>query len=54
MVKQTQTIRQQIATNCLSVFDHFAGLAFKEIKTLTQLSSRSVISHRRDLNDIMH
>ena len=33
MVQHTQTIRRQIAdkfpTNCLSVFDHFVGLAFK-------------------------
>ena len=29
MVKHTQTIRWQHPTNCLSVFDHFWGLAFK-------------------------
>ena len=29
MVKQTQTIRRQQPTNCLSVFDHFVGLALK-------------------------
>ena len=29
MVKQTQTIRRQQPTNCLSVFDQFVGLAFK-------------------------
>ena len=29
MVKHTQTIRRQKATNCLSVFDHFVGLALK-------------------------
>ena len=28
MVKHTQTIRQQQPTNCLSMFDHFVGLAF--------------------------
>ena len=27
MVKHTQTIRRQQPTNCLSVFDHFVGLA---------------------------
>ena len=27
VVKQTQTIRWQWPTNCLSVFDHFVGLA---------------------------
>ena len=29
MVKHTQTIRRQEPTNCLSVLDHFAGLALK-------------------------
>ena len=29
MVKQTQTIRRLLPTNCLSVFDNFMGLAIK-------------------------
>ena len=29
MVKYTQTIRQQQPTNCLSIFEHFVGLALK-------------------------
>ena len=29
MVKHTQTIRRQLPTNCLSVLDHFVGLALK-------------------------
>ena len=29
MVKHTQAIRLQESTNCLSVFDHFVGLALK-------------------------
>ena len=29
MVKHTQTIRRQITDDCLSVFDHFVGLALK-------------------------
>ena len=29
MIKHTQTIRWQQPTNCLSVFDHFVGLALK-------------------------
>ena len=29
MVKHTQTIHRQKPTNCLSVFDRFAGLVFK-------------------------
>ena len=32
MVKHTQTIRRQQPANCLSVSDHFVGLAFKELK----------------------
>ena len=31
MVKHTQTIHRQKSTNCLSVFDHFAGSARKEL-----------------------
>ena len=31
MVKHTQTIRRQQPTNCLGVFDHFVGLALKEL-----------------------
>ena len=29
MVKHTQTIRRQQSTDCLSVLDHFVGLALK-------------------------
>ena len=32
MVKQTQAICQQQLTNCLSVFDHFMGLARKGLR----------------------
>ena len=28
----TQTIRWQLPTNCLNVFDHFAGLALKGLR----------------------
>ena len=31
MVKHSQTIRRQMPTNCLSVFDHFVGLALKRL-----------------------
>ena len=31
MVEDTQTIRRKKPTNCLSVFDHFVGLALKEL-----------------------
>ena len=33
MVKHTQTIRR----NCLSVFDHFVGLALKELISVKNL-----------------
>ena len=32
MVKHTQTIRRQKPTNCLSVFNHFVGLALKGLR----------------------
>ena len=32
MVKHTQTIRRLLPTICLSVFDHFMGLALKKVK----------------------
>ena len=32
MFKHTQTIRRQIPTNWLSVFDHFVGLALKVLR----------------------
>ena len=34
VVKHHQTIRRQQLTNCLSVFDHFVGLAHKGLRTL--------------------
>ena len=34
MVKDTETIRWQQSTNCLSVFDHFAGLAHKGLNSV--------------------
>ena len=34
MVKHTQTIRRQKATNCLSVLDHFVELALKGLNIL--------------------
>ena len=33
MVKHTQTIVGNLATNCLSVFDHFVGFALKGLTT---------------------
>ena len=34
MIKLTQTIRRQQPTNCLSVFNHFMGLALKGLITI--------------------
>ena len=34
MVKHTKTTRRLLPTHCLSVFDHFVGLALKGIKSL--------------------
>ena len=34
MVKHTQTICRQQPTNCYSVFDHFVGLALKELRLI--------------------
>ena len=33
IVKHNQKIRRQQPTNCLSVFNHFVGLALKELNT---------------------
>ena len=35
MVKHTQTIRRLLPRNCLSVFDHFVGLALKGLRKNT-------------------
>ena len=32
MLKHTQTIHRQKPINCLSLFDHFVGLALKDLK----------------------
>ena len=32
MVRHTQKIRRFLTTDCLSVFDHFVGLALKGLK----------------------
>ena len=42
MVKHTQTIRQQQVTNCLSVFDHFVGLALKGLTGFSRYLSLGV------------
>ena len=44
MVKQTQTIRRQIADELLSVFDHFVKLALKglNLHVLVQIVYQSL------------
>ena len=42
MVKHTQTIRQLLPTNYLSVFDHFVGLA---LKGLTENGDQSIMKN---------
>ena len=37
MVKHTQTIRQFLPKNCLSVFDHYVGLALKGLNPLINI-----------------
>ena len=39
MVKHTQTIRQLLPTNCLSVFDHFVRLVLKRLNFVTVLGN---------------
>ena len=34
MAKRTQTIRRQIADECLSVFDHFVKLTLKGLRNI--------------------
>ena len=43
--KWSNTLKQFVAklpTNCLSVFDHFVGLAFKGLKVLDSTSKRFI------------
>ena len=41
-VKHTQTIHRLLPTNCLSVFDHFVGLALKRLtKRATSYSAKT-------------
>ena len=43
MVKHTQTIHRQKSTNCLGVFDHFAGLALKGL-TISEAPVKCLIA----------
>ena len=45
MVKRTQTIRRQLQTNCLSVFDHFVGLALKGLRENIEQEISTTLQH---------
>ena len=49
MVKHTQTIRRPLRANCLNVFDHFVGLALKELK-IPSGTSLKVMSRKAKKN----
>ena len=45
-IKWSNTLKQfvgKLATNCLSVFDHFVGLALKELKSDCQLPKKIIL-----------
>ena len=55
MAKHTQTICQQFATICLSVFDHFVGLVLKGLKTkYLMLNYANLQSYKTELTDTIH
>ena len=41
MVKHTQTICRLLATNYLSVFEHFVGMALKRVRELSAYGEES-------------
>ena len=47
MVKHTQTIRRNLPTNCLSVFDHFVGLALKGLIRTMILKVSIILNHEK-------
>ena len=49
MVKHTETIRRLLPKNCLSVFDHFVGLALKGLSKNNQNFRVSVKTSRQRL-----
>ena len=52
MVKHTETIRRQKPTNCLSVFDHFVGLALKVLTGTLSLKTNLVMNRKfRKISD---
>ena len=51
MVKHTQTICRLLSTNCLSVFDHFVGLALKGSKATDNSLKTSVTQNLNDTSN---
>ena len=49
MVKQTQTIRWLLPTNCSSVFDHFPGLALKGFNVTLENIIFEKVTHSHDI-----
>ena len=47
MVKHTQTFRQLLLTNCLSVFDHFEGLVFKGLTVVSVRILKELVNGSR-------
>ena len=48
MVKHSQTIRQQLPTNYLNVFDHFVGLALKGLTIAKEKETPQIDKTIRD------
>ena len=53
MVKHTQTVHRLLPKNCLSVFDHFVGLALKGLKS-SNLSNEKQQLARATLTDLTY
>ena len=55
MIKHTLTIHRLLSTNCLSVFDHYVGLALKGlIVTIFKIAFNLVRLHFKLLNEFQH
>ena len=51
MVKHTQTIRQNMRMNCLSVFDHFVGVSFAVKSSISKVCN---VIFKVDIHPILH
>ena len=52
MVKHIQAIRLMLPTNCLSVFDHFVGLALKKSTYFTPVYHFNIFWKRQNISGI--